>query len=214
MIRRKFIIAIAALQLLAAAGITAYTFFMQYTFRTLVKWEEMANVRTMMRKCADAIDLQRDTIDRIGAHLPEYGEALSKCATLLEDTGPAVSGMQRLLAVNPNAIPFLGPVLAANLGRLDALAGDLSAATPVLARDMHYTAEVMKDWTPGQNVLFISSLDSIVMTLRISADMLEEQWLYCHRITSIMTAIGFLVALAVALNAVGLLSRTRPGGVA
>ncbi len=200
--RRKLIIILAVLQLTIAAVLTGYTVYMQYTFRQLLKWEEMANVRSLMRNTAEIIDTQRDTIDRIGIHLPEYGESLAQCASAIDTVVPTFDSILKLLSFQPSSIPLVGQMLAKNIGQIKKLNQELAHALPIITRDLYYTSEVLGDWDASHNERLIAALDGIVMSLRANADMLEEQWQYAHNITDTMSAIGYLVALAIALNAI------------
>lgn len=198
---RPLIAALTVLQLLLAFTVAGYTFIVQRSFSSMVQWQEMANVRTMMRRSADALALQRDSLARVGAHLPEYGDSLAQCAQLLESISPAVFSFHRLLSVNSPLVMMLGRNFTEQLKQLQPLSEELARTSASLSRDMHYTAGIMRDWTPQRNEEFISALDALVVSMRVGADMLEEQWRSIHRITAAVSAVGYLLAGAIAAGA-------------
>jgi hypothetical protein len=207
--QQRFVIAIALLQIVIACGLVGYTLYMQQSFHQLLKWEEMANVRALMRNSAETIDTQRDTIDRLGSHAPEYGEALAQCAKALEGVVPTFNAMQKLLSVDPSAIPLVGQMLANKIDQIEKINQGLAEGLPIIARDLYYTSEVLGDWDDVHNARLIAALDGIVLSLRVSADMLEEQWQSYNNITNAISAIGYLVAIAIALNAIAHLLNLR-----
>ncbi|GEM_PF-5951505 len=134
---------------------------------------DMVMTANLLRQYADAVDAQRDNIDRFGSkNMPAYAVNLRELSYLATDIQPLVEFMRQIAALPAGEI--FG-IKVKPMKDLEVAARDLEALMPRISKTLAQTSTIFRDYTKEDHAKLIKALDSTVMQLRNTADTLELQ---------------------------------------
>lgn len=132
---------------------------------------DLTMTANLLRQYADAVEAQRDNIDRFGSrNMPAYAVNLRELSYLTNDLQPLAEFIRQVAGLTSGE--FLG-IKIHPMKDLEVAAGDLEALMPRLSKTLGQTSTIFRDYTKEDHEKLIKALDSTILQLRNVAGTIE-----------------------------------------
>lgn len=157
-------------------------------------------IRTTLNGYAEVLDSQRDNVDRSFSKMGTYAKTMRSVMIVLDDVDDVARQLEKLANFSGGSLPFWGEIRP--FQALAPLAVDLRQSLPEMIASLEDSAETLEQYTPEAHEEVMRSLDNTILTLRLAADTIEEQFASWRRTLIWFSVLGAMLGATLVINGI------------